>query len=106
MELNPTLKREKLEREQRRDDDKYRREYLAEFTDSVTNWIPPEFIDHSIVRGRAELPPRPDIRYVAALDADTRGSYFAFAIRQQTPYDRGIVDSVRTCTRAKTQENQ
>ena len=58
MDMNPTLKREKLERERRRDEDKFRREYLAEFTDSVTNWIPPEFIDHSIVRGRAELPPR------------------------------------------------
>lgn len=104
MEMNPTLKREKLERERRRDEDKFRREYLAEFTDSVTNWIPPEFIDHSIVRGRAELPPCQDIRYVAALDAATRGSDFAFAIVHKMPDDRVIVDYVRTWTPSKTKE--
>jgi hypothetical protein len=104
IEMNPTLRGERLEREQHRDETKYRREYLAEFTDSVTNWIPPEFIDHCIVRGRAELPPRQGVRYVAALDAATRGSDFAFAIVHKTPDDGVVVDYVQTWTPSKTKD--
>lgn len=102
LEMNPTLKREKLERERRLDEDKYRREYLAEFTDSISGWVPPEYIAQCIVRGRTEFPPQRDVNYFAALDAATRSDDFAIAIVHKTPDDTVVVDCVRTWTPRKT----
>ena len=90
-----------MERERRRDEDRYRREYLAEFTDSVNSWISPEYINQCIVRGRLELPPQEEINYVAALDAATRGADFAIAIVHKTVGDSVVVDCVRTWTGTK-----
>jgi hypothetical protein len=100
-EMNPSIKPEKVERERRRDEDKYRREYLAEFTDSVNSWISPEYINQCIVRGRVELPPQKEINYVAALDAATRGADFAIVIVHKTVGDSVVVDCVRTWTGTK-----
>jgi hypothetical protein len=100
-EMNPSIKPEKVERERRRDEDRYRREYLAEFTESVNSWISPEYINQCIVRGRLELPPQKEINYVAALDAATRGADFAIAIVHKTVGDSVVVDCVRTWTGTK-----
>jgi hypothetical protein len=99
--MNPSIKPEKVERERRRDEDRYRREYLAEFTESVNSWISPEYINQCIVRGRLELPPQKEINYVAALDAATRGADFAIAIVHKTVGDSVVVDCVRTWTGTK-----
>ena len=61
--MNPTIDVKMLERKKRRNEEKYRREYLAEFTDSINSWIIPEILDPCIVRGRVEVPPRRGVRY-------------------------------------------
>lgn len=66
-ELNPTISSSILDRERRRSEEKFRREYLAEFTDSVTSWVDAEILDACIVRGRRETPPVQDGLYVAVV---------------------------------------
>jgi hypothetical protein len=101
-EMNPKITLSRLEREQRRSEEKYRREYLAEFTDSVSGWITPEILDPCIVRGRRELPPVRDGFYVAALDPASRHSDFAFAILHRSPDGMIFVDRVVRWTGTKT----
>jgi hypothetical protein len=91
----------KLEREQRRSEEKYRREYLAEFTDSISGWITPEILDPCIARGRRELPRVRDGFYVAALDPASRHNDFAFAILHRSPDGMIIVDRVARWTGTK-----
>lgn len=43
-------------------------EWLAEFRDDVAIWLPREAIEAIVVKGRKELPPRQDARYVAFVD--------------------------------------
>lgn len=80
MQMNPTIDPAMLVREQRRSEERYRREYLAEFTDAITGWIVPEILEPCIVRGRTEVAPQRDAYYVAVLDPATRHSDFALAI--------------------------
>jgi hypothetical protein len=88
-EMNPTISSSDLEKEQRRNEEHYRREYLAVFTDSISAWIDPEILDAAVVRGRRELPRVGDAIYVAALDPATRHNDFALAIAHRSP-DRTI----------------
>ena len=101
-EMNPKINLSKLEREQRRSEEKYRREYLAEFTDSISGWITPEILDPRIVRGCRELPPVRDGFYVAALDPASRHNDFALAILHRSPDGKIIVDRVARWTGTKT----
>jgi hypothetical protein len=97
-ELNPTISSSKLAREERRSEEKYRREYLAEFTDSISGWIVPEILDPCIARGRRELPPVRDAIYAAALDPASRHDDFALAILHRLPDGMIIVDRVAPWT--------
>ena len=78
--MNPAIDEAQLEKEQRDNEANYRREYLAEFTDSMTSWITTELLYPCVVRGRTGLPPRPGARYVAAIDPAGRHDDFALAI--------------------------
>jgi len=89
--MNPTIDPAMLVREQRRSEERYRREYLAEFTDSISSWIIPEILEPCIVRGRTEVPARRDAYYVAVLDPATRHSDFALAIVELTSDGKVIV---------------
>jgi hypothetical protein len=100
-EMNPKISSSKLEREERRSEEKYHREYLAVFTDSIYGWITPEILDPCIARGRRELPPVRDAIYAAALDPASRHNDFAFAILHRSPDGMIIVDRVARWTGTK-----
>ena len=84
-EMNPKISPSKLEREKRRDEEKFRREYLAEFTDSTSGWVGPEILDPCIARGRRQLPRLRDAIYEAALDPASRHNDFALTILHRLP---------------------
>ena len=101
-EMNPTLTPKMLEGELRRSEEKYTREYLAQFTDSISGWVAPEILDPCIVRSRRELPRQPDVDYVAAIDPASRHNDFALAILHQVPDGTIVVDRVAHWTGTKT----
>ena len=64
--MNPTLDAKFLEAERKRDPEFFAREYLAEFWESASQFLPAEMVDAAIVPDRYELVPHPDIAYTAA----------------------------------------
>jgi hypothetical protein len=79
-EMNPEVKKNRLEKARRDSEQTFRREYLAEFTDHVLGWITPEILEPRILRGYRELPPVSDGVYVAAIDPAYRRSHCGFAV--------------------------
>ena len=79
-EMNPTLSDDFLEGAQRENNEHFRREYLAEFTDSLVGWITWEILEPCIVRGCREFPRVSNGTYVAAVDPAFTHSDFGFAI--------------------------
>jgi terminase large subunit-like protein len=101
-EMNPTISLSMLERERRRSEEKYRREFLAEFTDTLSDWLVPEILDPCVARGRRELPSLPDVIYAAALDPATRHNDFALAILHLSSDETIILDRLDRWTGTKT----
>ena len=97
-EMNPTITTQMVESERQHSEEKYRREYLAEFTDSISSWIPSEILNPCIARGRQQLPRQHGLNYVAALDPASRGHNFALVIVHQVPNGTVVVDLVRIWT--------
>jgi len=96
--MNPTLDRDFLAAEERRDRDFFRREYLAEFWESASCYLPPEMVDAAVVPARHEMLPNADAFYTAALDSAFRGDNFAFAVVSRTAEDR-IIQAALRCWR-------
>ncbi len=93
-EMNPTISSSILERERDRSAERFRREFLAEFTDSVSGWIVPELLDPCIVRGRTELPYTSDGIFVAVADPAFVRDDFALAILSRRDDGRIVVHRV------------
>lgn len=93
-ELNPTFTSSILETERRRSEETFRREFLAEFTDSITGWIVPELLDPCIVRGRTEVPYTTDAIFIAVADPAFVRDDFALAILSRRDDGRIIVNRV------------
>lgn len=66
------------------DPDGFDTEFRSNFTDSLRNWISPEFIDASILRGVKFNPPeeekRLETKYRAAIDAAFKSDRFTFSV--------------------------
>jgi hypothetical protein len=92
--FNPTLKPSLLAKERARDEEKFRREYLAEFVDSTSGWIVPELLDPCIVRGRTEVPYRSDATFIAVADPAFVRDDFAFAVLSRSKEGRIVVHRV------------
>ena len=92
--MNPTVSSEVLEKEFYRDEEKFRREFQAEFTDTIQTWIASEVLDPCIVAGRSELPFHPGRIYAAALDPASRRNDFTLAIVHKEPGEKIVVDKV------------
>jgi hypothetical protein len=84
-EMNLTVTPETVASERRLGEERYQREYLAQFTDSINGWIDPETLDLCIVRGRRELPRRDNVNYIAVLDAASRHDDFAMGCPAHGP---------------------
>ncbi len=93
-EMNPTIQDSILQEARKRDESKFRRESLAEFTDDIAGWIAPDLLEACVVRNRIELPPVENGTYVAAVDPAFQRNDFALAILHQTADGPVVVDRV------------
>ncbi len=92
-QMNPTTL-EVAERKRLEDPDEYAQEYLAEFIEGTSSYLP----YHDVAAARREggiLPPRTGFRYVAAIDPAYQHDNFALAVGHKEG-DRLIVDGVWT----------
>jgi len=90
--MNPTVKKRFLAKEEARDPENFRREFLAEFTEAVGAFLSPELIQSCVVKGRTELPAnRPEFCYLAAIDAAFKGDRFTVAIGHCDPKEKKLV---------------
>jgi hypothetical protein len=96
--MNPSLDRDFLAAEERRDPEFFAREYLAQFWESASGFLPPEMVDAAIVPGRYELTPQPDSFMTASLDSAFRGDNFAFSAVRRTE-DNRIIQAANRCWR-------
>jgi hypothetical protein len=71
--MNPSLKRERLERERRLDPTRYGREYEAEFQEDLDTFLPAAWVDDGVVTGRHELPACDGYTYVLTVDPSGAG---------------------------------
>ena len=83
-----------LEQERKRDEEKFRREFLAEFTDQIAAWVVPDVLEPCIVRGRTELPRVENAAYVVAVDPAFKHNDFALAVLHKTADGPVVVDRV------------
>jgi len=93
-EMNPAIPPAVLERERKRDEQKFRREFKAEFVENTTSWIESEILESCIVQGRRDLPRVADGLYVAAIDPGFVRSDFALAIAHLSPDGAIVLDRV------------
>ena len=100
-ELNPTISNEFLEAERKRSPEDYKREYLAEFVDSVVSWIDPEVLARCVIDGRKDLPHVPDATYAAAIDPGFKKSDFAMAVAHHAVGGLIVLDCVPFWTGSK-----
>jgi hypothetical protein len=100
-EMNPRLDASALEIERQRSEQNFRREYLAEFSDSIAAWIDAEVLDRCVVSGRRELPHLERHHYVAVVDPGFRQSDFGLAILHKQDDDLIVVDRVALWTGTK-----
>ncbi|MBI4584186.1 MAG: hypothetical protein HY717_09220 [Planctomycetes bacterium] len=90
--MNPSLSAERLEREKRLDPMRYAREYLGEFSDDIAAFLPADWIEGALVPGRFELPPRPGVPYIAAVDPSGGGAdAFTLAVVHTELTDGGLL---------------
>lgn len=82
-EMNPAISTKILDRARVRDEQTFRREFMAEFCEDVISWIDPETLEACVIRNRRELPRLAGGTYLAVIDPGFRHSDFALAILQR-----------------------
>ncbi len=102
---NPRLTRKALERIHREDPDKYQRESLCKFLDSVSGFFSSRLITVAAAKGegvveRAPASPKDKIQpiYIAAMDPAFRHDDFAFCILHKDQKQNVVVDVLRQFT--------
>ena len=91
-EMNPTVPHKVFQKARQLDEPKFRREYLAEFSENVTSWVDPEILQSSVQQNRTKLPPLPDTPYFAAIDPGFTHDDFALAIAHRSPQGVIVLD--------------
>jgi len=76
----PAFPKDVLEAEAKRDPENYRREYCAEFLDTIGCLFDSELLEACVVAGRKFLPSLKGVRYVGAIDAATVTDSFVVGI--------------------------
>jgi len=98
--MNPSLGHQ-LEREKRRDPERYSREYEAEFATDEESFLRPEWITACVVPGRGDLPPQDDVRYVGSYDPAGGGPDACTAcVAHGESEGRIVIDAIRGWSRA------
>lgn len=79
--MNDIISEKELQDEYRLDKDGFDTEYRGNFTDSLSNFILPEFIDMSILKGvQFQAPEAEAIKYSGAIDAAYKNDAFTFSV--------------------------
>jgi hypothetical protein len=68
LQMNPSLGADSPSRQQRLDPQRFAREYETEWEDDLSAFLPGQWVEDAVMRGRHELPPRDGIEYIAACD--------------------------------------
>jgi len=92
--MNPTVSNSFLRQEERRDPDSYKREYLAEFSDSISDFLPSESVDACVIPERKILPYHGKFVYTAAVDVAFKSDAFTFGICHRDDDGRVIFDYI------------
>lgn len=66
--MNPTIRSDRLDREQRLDPSRFAGEYLAEFVDDLESFLPGQWVDDAVASGRHERAPIDGDAYTGAVD--------------------------------------
>lgn len=77
---NTILPKEFFRKEYKKDSNGFDTEYRANFVDSISNFITPDFVDQCVMKGVTVLPPSTDrrVKYTAAIDAAFKSDRFTF----------------------------
>ena len=95
-DLNPSLPQAEIDRALEKDPVRNRAEFLSEFRDDITGFIPREIVE-ACVGDYHELPPNPGICYRCFVDAASgvpEGDSYAIAIAHKLG-DRVVIDAIR-----------
>jgi hypothetical protein len=92
--MNPTIQGRILDEARKRDESKFHREFLAQFTTDIAGWIATDVLEACVVRNRTELPRVENGTYVAAVDPAFQHSDFALAVLHQKADGPIVVDRV------------
>jgi hypothetical protein len=90
--MNPTIPAAELDMRRKRDGSKFRREFMAEFSEDSSSWIDPEILYQSVVSGRQELPPEPGVFYFGVIDPAFRHDDFALVIAHRNSDGTVVLD--------------
>ena len=91
--MNPSLNANRIQREERLDPIRFEREYMAEFIDSVTAFLPGARIDAAVKNGRSQLQPRDVWDYISVIDqSGLRADEFVHTIFHAERDRRAAVD--------------
>jgi hypothetical protein len=93
--MNPSLKPERLAREQRLDPTRFAREYEAEFTEDLEAFLPGALVDNAVKVGRHELPPVEGLAYRASVDAMGAGLQNADRFALSIVHPEGVGGELR-----------
>ncbi len=97
-EMNPSISSDFLEKERRRDEESFLREYLAQFTDHIEGWIAFETLEQCVIKSCTERPPVTDAIYAAAADPAFKKDDYALAIAHRSPDGAILLDCTATWT--------
>lgn len=91
--MNPTLPQKELDKERRRDEAIFLREFGAEFSTANSALLPPEMVDRAVARGVPFFTTNVANRCVAGLDPSSKGNdSFGFALAHKSIDGRIAVD--------------
>jgi hypothetical protein len=95
--FNPSLPQSVVDRAMARDPELNRAEYLGQFRDDVSGFITRAALDACVAHGRNELPPLPDVKYSAFVDAagGSGGDSFTLGIAHCEASSLAVLDLVR-----------
>jgi len=94
--MNPTIDQGLIDSAIRQDPQAARAEWLSEFRDDISAFIPPEVAEACIVPGRFELPRVQGIRYSAAIDpSGGRQDSMTLAVAHREKSGKVVLDVLR-----------
>jgi hypothetical protein len=92
--MNPLLDTRDRDRQMQEDPAKARSEWFGDWRDDLVSFVDSATVDRCVTKGRLELQPRPDIRYVAAVDPSGGSSDSMTLAISHADGERGVLDLV------------